>query len=225
VASFFTLTLDTTAPVIATTNIAGGATYITARATTIDTTLTGGSDVSQMKVWGSVDTSADANIQATEGASSWVTYSASKAITVSTGDGTKTINVRVRDDAGNESSPTSDTITLDTTAPVATVSVAPSPTKISKIATFDTSTFQFQADVAIQAWKVKVVGSTGAAENTGTTIPTTAGSTNVTGGALAATTNQTVTIKGTDLETASAGDGAKIVKVFVQDLAGNWSTA
>jgi hypothetical protein len=32
-----------------------------------------------------------------------------------------------------------------------------------------------------------------------------------------------VTIKGTDLETASAGDGAKTVKVFVQDLAGNWS--
>jgi hypothetical protein len=102
--------------------------------------------------------------------------------------------------------------------------VAPSPTKISKVATFDTSTFQFQADSAIQAWKVKVVPATGSVENAGTTIPTTAGSSNTTGGALAATTNQTVTIKGADLETASAGDGAKIVKVFVQDAAGLWST-
>jgi hypothetical protein len=45
----------------------------------------------------------------------------------------------------------------------------------------------------------------------------------VTGGALAATTNQSVTIKGADLEAASAGDGAKIVKVFGQDAAGLWS--
>jgi hypothetical protein len=69
-----------------------------------------------------------------------------------------------------------------------------------------------------------VVPSSGSAHTAGTTIPATAGSTNTTGGSLAATTNQSVTIKGTDLETASAGDGDKIVKIFAQDAAGNWST-
>jgi hypothetical protein len=222
-ATNFTLTLDTTAPVITAANIAAGAAAITNRVTTMDTTVTGG-DVSQMKVFGTgIDVAADANVQATEGASTWVTYSASKAITLTTGDGSKSVSVKVRDDVGNESTISTDTVTLDTTAPVPNITVAASPTKISKIATFDTSTFQFQSDTAIQAWKVKVVPATNSVESAGTTIPTTAGSTNTTGGSLAATTNQTVTIKGTDLETASAGDGSKIVKVFVQDTAGNWS--
>lgn len=222
-ASTFTLTLDTTPPGITSGVINGGAAYATTQVGTLDTVVTG-SDVAQMKVWGSVDPAFDANIQATEGASTWVTYSASKAIKLSTGDGSKTISFKVRDDVGNEAAG-SDSITLDTTAPVATISVAASPTKISKVATFDTSTFEFQSDTAIQAWKVKVVPATNSLENAGAQIPTTAGSTNVTGGALAATTNQSVTIKGADLETASAGDGLKIVKVFVQDPAGNWSIA
>jgi hypothetical protein len=222
-ASTFTLQLDTTAPGLTSGVIAGGAAYATSQTTTLDTVVTG-SDVAQMKVWGNVDTSFDVNIQATEGASTWVTYSASKAIKLSSGDGLKTISFKIRDDVGNEVAG-SDTITLDTTVPVPTISVAASPTKISKVSGFDTSTFQFQSDVAIQAWKVKVVPATNSLESAGTTIPTTAGSSGVTGGSLAATTNQTVTIKGADLETASAGDGNKIVKVFVQDLAGNWSTA
>ena len=40
-----------------------------------------------------------------------------------------------------------------------------------------------------------------------------------------AATNIQVTITGTDLETASPGDGAKIVKVFVKNEAGTWSVA
>jgi hypothetical protein len=224
-ASTFNLTLDTTAPAGVALNIDSGAAYATSQSVTAQPTTSDGDTTGyQMKLWGSVDPAANANIQATEGASAWITYSASQAVSLSSGDGLKTLNVRIRDDVGNESSSASDTITLDTTVPVATVSVAASPTKISKISTFDTSTFSFQADVAIQAWKVKVVPATGSAHTAGTTIPTTAGSTNTTGGALAATTNQSVSIKGTDLETASSGDGTKIVKVFVQDLAGNWST-
>lgn len=221
-ASTFTLTLDTTAPTISSAAVAAGASYLTSRVTTFDTVVVG-SDVSQMLVWGSVDTGADANIQTLEGDSTWVTYDAAKAVTVSTGDGTKTLYVKVRDDVGNTSSQSSDAISLDTTVPVATISVAASPTKISKIATYDTTTFSFQSDTAIQAWKIKAVPATNSIHSAGTTIPTTAGSTNTTGTTLAATTNQAVAIKGTDLETASAGDGAKVVKVFVQDLAGNWS--
>ena len=40
-----------------------------------------------------------------------------------------------------------------------------------------------------------------------------------------ATTGITSVIDGRDLETASAGDGVKVVKVFVKDDAGNWSVA
>lgn len=224
-ASTFNLTLDTTAPAGVALDINTGASYATGPAVTAQPSTTDGVTTSyQMKIWGSVDPAANANIQTTEGASAWITYSTSQAVTLSSGDGSKTLNVRVRDDVGNQSSSASKSITLDTTVPVSTISVAASPTKISKLATFDTCTFSFQADVAIQAWKVKVVPSGGSTESAGTTIPTTAGSANTTGGALAATTNQSVTIKGTDLETASSGDGAKIVKVFTQDLAGNWST-
>lgn len=223
-ASTFNLTLDTTAPASPTLAINAGAAYATSTSATANISTADGTTTGyQIKVWGDVDPAANANIQTTEGASAWITYSTAQAITLSTGDGLKTINMRIRDDVGNQTSIVTDTITLDTALPVATISVAASPTKISKVATFDTSTFSFQADSHIQAWKVKVVPSTGSAESAGTTIPTSAGSLNTTGGALNASTNQSVTIKGTDLETASAGDGSKIVKVFVQDDAGNWS--
>lgn len=217
-ASNFTLTLDTTGPQTATFAVSAGAAYATSTAatgdfSTSDTPTTG----YQVKVWG------DVSGALTEGAASWQTYTTSLAFTLTSGDGLKTISAKIRDDVGNETTTLSDTITLDTTSPVPTISVTFSPLKISKVATFDVSTGSFQADTAIQAWKVKVVPSTGTIHSAGAQIPTTAGSTDVTGGALAATTNQSVSITGTDLESASAGDGAKIVKVFVQDLAGNWS--
>jgi hypothetical protein len=42
-------------------------------------------------------------------------------------------------------------------------------------------------------------------------------------GSFPATTGIDSMIDGRDLETASAGDGTKIVKVFVRDDANNWS--
>jgi len=222
--STFNLTLDTTAPLTPTLAIAAGAAYATAQATTANISTADASTAGyQIKVWGDVDAAANANIQTTEGASSWIAYNAAQPITLSTGDASKSISMRIRDDVGNSTAVVTDTITLDTTLPVPNISVAASPTKISKVATFDTTTFSFQSDSAVQSWKVKVVPATNSIESAGTTIPVTAGSANVTGGALAATTNQSVTIKGSDLETASAGDGSKIVKVFVQDLSGAWS--
>jgi hypothetical protein len=225
-ASTFTLTLDTTAPAGVALDINSGASYATSQSVSAQPSTTDGVTTGyQMKIWGNVDTAVNANIQATEGASAWIAYSTSQAVTLSSGDGSKTLNTRIRDAVGNESSSASKSITLDSTVPVATVSTAFSPTTISKIATFRTSTGQFTADVAIQAWKVKVVPATNSVHTAGTQIPTTGGSTNVTGGALAASTPQSVSIDGADLETASSGDGDKIVKIFVQDLAGNWSTA
>jgi hypothetical protein len=218
-ASTFTLTLDTTAPQGASLTLSAGAAYTASTAATADfatsdTPTTG----YQVKAWGDL-----AGGPATEGAASWQSYSTSVAITLTSGDGLKTVSGKIRDDVGNETAVLTDTITLDTTSPVSTISVAFAPTKISKVATFDASTGSFQADTAIAAWKVKVVPATNSVHSAGTTIPTAGGSVNTTGGSLAATTNQSVTINGTDLEAASAGDGSKIVKVFVQDLAGNWS--
>jgi len=224
VASFFDLVLDTTAPQDPEIVIESGGAYvttqnITAHPGTSDADTTG----YQMKIWGDVDTSNDPDIQDTEGASAWITFNTSKAVKLSSGDGSKTLHCKIRDDVLNTTAEVTASVTLDTTVPVATISVAASPTKISKVATKDTSTFQWQADVHIQAYKVKVVPSSGSPHTAGTQIPTTAGSSNTSGGAVNATTNVTSTIKGADLESASAGDGTKIVKVFVQDDAGNWS--
>jgi hypothetical protein len=218
----FVLTLDTTAPDAAIL-IAAGAAFASSRDTTVVVT-SAAADATQMKIWGDVDNAFDANVQTTEAASAWITFDhAAKAIRLLAGDGLKTINVRVRDDVGNASAPASDTITLDTTAPALNITVAAAPTKISKVAGFDTSTFTFQSDSDLQAWEVRVVPASGSDHTTGTVIPTAAGSANTSGGALGAGVGKVVTIKGTDLEAASAGDGGKVVKVFGQDLSGLWS--
>ncbi len=137
----------------------------------------------------------------------------------------KTLNVRMRDSVGNESTVASDAITLDTTLPVVTVNSGPTAAKISEIAGFDRSSFAWSVDVAFEEYKVKAVASAADPHTAGTLIPTTAGSTNVAGavGGYLAATNITTEIDGTDLKTASAGDGAKIVKVFVREASGNWS--
>lgn len=220
-ANNFTVTLDTTGP--SSPSISYPA-YATAQLITV--TISTGDGVTtgyQMKIWGDVDGAYDANVQPLEANSAWMTYATSKQVKLSATDGNKTVYLKLRDDVLNESAQASDMITLDTTKPIPSITVGPDVTKVSKIATKDTIQLSFQSDQAIVAWKVKAVASTSDTESMGTQIPTTAGSTNVTGGALAATTNQAVTIKAADLETASPGDGAKIVKVFVQDAAGNWS--
>lgn len=220
----FTLVLDTTSPLTPTLAINAGAAFASAQAATANISTGDASTTGyQILVWGSVDTAANTSIQATEGTSAWIAYNAAQPITLSATDGVKTINMRIRDDVGNQTAVVTDTITLDTTIPVVSISVAFSPTKVSKVATFDTVTGSFQSDTAAVAWKVKVVPATNSTESAGTQIPTTAGSANVTGGALAAATNQSVTIKGTDLEAASAGDGNKIVKIFCQESSGAWS--
>jgi uncharacterized membrane protein len=102
----------------------------------------------------------------------------------------------------------------DRTAPTLDVTSAV-PTKISTVAGFNTSTIAFTVDEAIQAWMARVVPSTGSDRTAGSLIKS--------GGAAGAGT-VTTTVKGADLETASAGDGAKLVKFFAQDVAGNWSS-
>ena len=55
--------------------------------------------------------------------SDWESYDTSKAWTLASGDGTKTVYVKYQDNAGNVSTPYTDTITLDTTEPTGSVSI------------------------------------------------------------------------------------------------------
>ena len=178
-ASYFNLTLDTTAPSGLSITLNDSDIYTTTTAVTLAVSLSDeDTNGYQMKVWGTSDAAKETN-------ATWETYQESSSITLPTGDGLKTVYVKVRDAVGNETTAASDTITLETSYMNAMVL------------------------------------------NDGTVIPTTAGSTNTSGsdGGYEADTNIQVTIKGTDLETASSGDGVKIVKVFVRNAAGTWSVA
>lgn len=221
----FTLTLDTTGPQGVGGKINADAVYTNLRAVTLGPTTTDPDTTGyQIKIWGDVDPAADANVQATEAASSWVTLTPAMAVTLAAGDGVKTLTWRLRDDVWNTSATATDQIVLDTTVPIVTISAGPDAAKVSKIAGKDTSNFTWSSDSDFENYVVKVVPNSSSDHNAGTAIPTTAGSTNMGGATGTAGAAVTSTIHGADLEAASAGDGTKVVKVFVQDLAGNWST-
>ncbi|HDK26931.1 MAG TPA: hypothetical protein ENG48_07585 [Candidatus Atribacteria bacterium] len=223
-ANYFTLTLDTTGPANPSISLESGAQYATQQLITASIS-TDDSDTTnyQMKIWGDVDTTYDADIQDTEGNSSWISYSESKQIKLSSGEGSKTIYLKIRDDVWNESAQASDDIILDTSLPVVTIS-GPDVSKISKVSGKNVCSFSFTVNDDFVEYKVKVVASSGAAHDTGTQIPTTGGSVNMSGsGSFSADDPINCQIYGADLESADAGDGDKIIKVFAKDSAGNWS--
>lgn len=220
----FVLILDTTGPANPSVSIEGGATFATNQLVnltigTTDNPTTG----YQMRIWGNVDTAHNTNIQATEGASQWITYQTSFQVRLSNTDGTKTVTLKIRDDVHNESSQVSDSIILDSTLPVVTIT-GPDVFKISKITGKNQCSFSFVVDTNCQAYKVKVVSSTGSAHTTGAQIGIANGSTFMSGATVNAATPVNCIINGADLEIASAGDSSKIIKVFAQDMAGNWSS-
>lgn len=216
--SNFSLVLDTTGPGGVTLAIDAGAAFsldqdVTLNIGTTDVDTTG----YQMKVWG--------NIQggpADEASAVWQNFNPALPVTLTAGDGAKTVTVRLRDDVWNESGTATDTITVDTTAP--TVNVTRDVGKISLKPGKEVSHLVITPDSDIQAYKVKVVPSTNATESQGTTIPTAGGSMNMTGGAGAAGVAINAEIHGADLQAVGV-EGDNIVKVFVRDVAGNWSVA
>ena len=218
-ASYFNLTLDTLAPAGLAVQLNGDDIYTTTPSVELTLTLTDSPTTGyQMKIWG-VEGVTD------EGSASWETYAASKSVTLPSGDGLKTVYVKVRDAVGNESSAASDSITLNTAVPTVTVT-GPDKSTISKVVGFDMAVINFMSDIAFEEYKVCVVPATSSTQESGTQIPTTNGSVNTSGsaGGYEADTNIEVKINGSDLEAASSGDGVKIVKVFVKNAAGNWST-
>lgn len=171
-----------------------------------------------MKVWG-IDGASS------EDSASWETFASTKSIALSTGDGLKTVYVKVRDDVCNETAAISATITLDTSVPAVTI-IGPDVSRISKTAPKNVATFSFTSDVAFTEYKIKVVPSKSSLHDAGTLIGTVNGSTNMNAtGSFKASTAISCKIYGKDLEIASSGDGEKIIKVFVKNAHGTWSVA
>lgn len=223
-ASFFNLTLDTTAPAGLSLSINNGAAATSSRIVTLTIGVTDASTTGyQMLIWG-IDG------VASEAAASWESYATSKSVTLTDGDGTKTVYIKVRDAVGNAvAAAVSATIELDTTVPTVTISYGPSVTAISATGTVTEATFKFTASETFDEYKVMVVANSSAEQDDegSVIIGTTNGSTNMSGSAgdYPADTEIECTIKGADLAAASAGDGVKIIKVFVKDANGLWSVA
>lgn len=218
-ASYFNLTLDTLAPQGLTIKLNNGSQYTTSKAVQLAINVTDESaDGYQMKVWG-IDGIAK------ESDAVWETLANVKDITLSTGDGLKTVYVKVRDDVYNETAVTSTSITLDTSVPAVTI-IGPDVSRISKTSPKDVATFSFTSDVAFTEYKIKVVPSKSSLHDAGTLIGTANGSTNMSAtGTFKASTAISCKIYGKDLELASSGDGEKIIKVFVKNTVGTWSVA
>ena len=215
-AAYFNLTLDTTAP-------SGGSITLPARSGSVNVTATlSATGASYMKLWGDICATAGGAAIA-EADASWIAYAGTASIILTSTNGTKTVYVKFMDDVGNVSSAVSASTVYDSTVPTVTI-VGPDVAKIYKVSGYNVSTFSFSADEAFDEWTVRVVPDASSIHTAGTQIPTTGGSTNMSGSTqTAASTAVNCTIYGADLETASAGDGVKIVKVFVKDLTGNWS--
>jgi hypothetical protein len=218
-ASYFNLTLDTLAPQGLTIKLNNGSQYTTSKAVQLAINVTDESaDGYQMKVWG-IDGIAK------ESDAVWETLANVKDITLPTGDGLKTVYVKVRDDVYNETAVTSTSITLDTSVPAVTI-IGPDVSRISKTSPKDVATFSFTSDVAFTEYKIKVVPSKSSLHDAGTLIGTANGSTNMSAtGTFKASTAISCKIYGKDLELASSGDGEKIIKVFVKNTVGTWSVA
>lgn len=218
-ASYFNLTLDTLAPQGLAVKLNNGSQYTTSKNVSLSVSI---SDTStsgyQMKVWGIDGASSEDN-------ATWETFAATKSIALPTGDGLKTVYVKVRDDVCNETAAASATITLDTSVPAVTI-IGPDVSRISKTAPKNVATFSFTSDVDFVEYKIKVVPSQSSLNDAGTLIGTANGSANMKGtGTFKKNNAISCKIYGKDLEMASSGDGEKIIKVFIKNAHGTWSVA
>ena len=117
-------TVDVSAP-DGTVVIEGGATYVTD--TSVNLTLSANdatSGVAQMRFSNDGSSWSD-----------WESYGTSKAWTLASGDGTKTVYVEYQDNVGNVSTAKSDTIVLDTTSPTVGITAPDDEATVSGTAT------------------------------------------------------------------------------------------
>lgn len=235
-ANYVKITLDTIGPSGVSVLINGDADKITSTAATLtiscsDTDLTG----YQMKIWGTA-------AAPTESDAVWETYQAEKNVTFSSGDGQKTVYVKVRDDVWNESATATDTVLLVTKVPVVT-NMTTDVSKISLVQRKDSFRLDFYFDENISTAKVMIVQDVNAPHNapSNVLIPCAAGSViyhsdtdfgdeietdylELTNGEYSSTGYVTCSIYAEDITSVAPGDGVKIIKAYVKSAAtGSWS--
>lgn len=228
-AAHFTLVLDTRPPANPVLLINGGSAITGIRDVAVQLASadfeSGSADVTQMKVWGDVDPVTDWRVQVLEGDSEWFDFDPEIAVRLATGNGRKHLYAKLRDDVLNETLAFTDFIDLDSNAPVVSITTPVDRARISKRAGADEATFSWQSSRDFTEYQVRVVPNVGSPSIAGVLIPTTAGSLNTSGtGSFPDATPITTQINGTDLATASPGDTTKIIKVFVRDTTGVWSS-
>lgn len=232
-ANYINITLDTIAPSGVSILVNGDADKVTSTAAVLSIGCTDEStDGYQMKIWGTADAPTEAD-------AIWETYRTSKNVTLASGDGLKTVYVKVRDDVWNESSAVSDSVTLYEKVP-AISSFSVDNSRISLTSGKDCAVGAFYADEKINAAKLMIVQNVNAPHDSPSNIaiPTTNGSDihddnySVSASDAVLEFNGEVdsviginyTIRAADLVAVAPGDGIKIIKAFVRSAAtGSWS--
>lgn len=106
----------------------------------------------------------------------------------------------------------------DTTPPIPDI-ISVTATKISRVPGKDALEINWQADEAFQAYQIRVVPDASSPVTAGTLVeedqnPLSGGD---------ASTVYTATVTDDEVVNADPAEGSKIIKIFTQDLAGNWS--
>jgi hypothetical protein len=104
-------------------------------------------------------------------------------------------------------------IPTDVTPPVITIG-SPSASKISRVPGKDAITVTIDTDEAFVEYEVRLVVGESSLRTSGTQVET---------AVVSSRTSHTITITDDELVSATAVEGANVLKAFVRDAAGNWS--
>lgn len=218
-------TLDTFAPasVVLTAPANSGSLVVSVNASTTDSDTTGYT----MKLWGA-GVSADTIAGTTKANAPVLAYTTGAKNVTFVAEGSSQLNLAVYDDVGNETLATPVTINIVTTLATVTVSNInggnTAHTKFSTTPPYNVLSFNFTSSMDYTEWRILRVSTTGSLVGSGTAIGTANGSTNISGvETVPAGTPKAVSINMLDLPTQV--NELKIIKVFVKNVAGNWSEA
>lgn len=231
--NYINLTLDTVGPSGVSVLINGDETKTTSTAVSLAISCADeNTDSYQMKIWGIDDV-------LTEDEAVWETYQTNKTVALTTGDGIKTVYVKVRDDVWNESDTVSDTITLYEKVPTVQ-SMQINNSKLSLVSGKNITSGFFDFDEAIDKVFIAVVQDVNAAydDPSNVIIPATNGSYMYDDNESGTYSSEALEGEGyvenihmmnfvlysADITAVSPGDGVKIIKAFVRSAeTGNWS--
>lgn len=106
---------------------------------------------------------------------------------------------------------------VDVTPPGVTLDLSTTATKISTVTGKNESAFSLTVDEDYLAYKIKVVPDGSSPHTAGTLVES--------GGSGSAGSPVSLNVTASELSAAGlGGEATYVVKVFVQDLSGNWST-